>query len=323
VRRVRYYDYGDPDVLTIEEAEAPVPGRGQVLLRAEVIGANFVDTQFRRGALSGPYQRPLPGLLTGDVVGVVDAVGPDVDPGLVGQRVAALAEDAFADYVLVDANWLAAVPDGIDDGMASMLPMGAPVALRALRTGGLTAGETVLVHAAAGGIGHLAVQLAKLLGAGRVIATATSEPKLGFVRELGADVAVDYGDDDWPEQVRAAAPDGVDVVLDSVGGPVLQHSLDLLAPFGRVVVYGAASGELSSVPVTGLFALRSVAGFSLLAWRAARPDAARAEMTEIADHVRAGRLRTVVHTRLPLTDAATAHWILEARAQLGRVLLEP
>jgi NADPH:quinone reductase-like Zn-dependent oxidoreductase len=324
VRRVRYYDYGDPDVLVMEEAEPPAPGRGQVLLRTEVIGANFVDTKFRRGPSSGSiFQRPLPGVLTGDVVGIVEAVGPGTDPGLAGRRVAALTEDAFAEYVLADAEWLAAVPEGIDDGMASMLPMGAPVALRALRTGRLAEGETVLVHAAAGGIGHLAVQLARLLGAGRIIGTATSKPKLAFVRELGADVAVDYGDDDWPEQIRAAAPGGVDVVLDSVGGPVLRQSLDLLAPYGRIVVYGAASGELSAVPVTDLFALRSVAGFSLLAWRAARPDAARAEVAEIAEHARAGRLHTAVHTRLPLTEAAAAHWILEERSQLGRVLLVP
>jgi NADPH:quinone reductase-like Zn-dependent oxidoreductase len=160
MRRVRYHEYGDPDVLTIEEADIPAPGPGEVLIHAEAIGANFVDTKFRRGPASGAiFQRPLPGVVTGDVVGIVKAVGAGADPGLAGRRVAALAEDAFADYVVADAQWLAEVPKGIDDGMASMLPMGAPVALRALRTGRLAAGETVLVHAAAGGIGHLAVQL--------------------------------------------------------------------------------------------------------------------------------------------------------------------
>jgi NADPH:quinone reductase-like Zn-dependent oxidoreductase len=134
---------------------------------------------------------------------------------------------------------------------------------------------------------------------------------------------VDYSDDDWPAQVRAAAPTGVDLVLDSVGGPTLQRSFDLLAPFGRVVVYGAASGELTAVPVTDLFALRSVAGFSLLAWRAASPDRAREEMAEIVEHTSAGRLHTVVHARLSLTEAAAAHRILEGRSQLGRVLLVP
>jgi NADPH2:quinone reductase len=204
-----------------------------------------------------------------------------------------------------------------------MLPMGAPVALRTLRTGHFSPAETVLVHAAAGGIGHLAVQLAKLLGAGQVIATASSPAKLEFAREHGADAAVDYTADDWPDQVRAAAPDGVDIVLDSVGGQTTHHSLDLLAPFGRVVVYGVADGDYTEVPVARLYGLRSVIGFSLLAWRAARPKQARAEVAELAEHFTAGRLRTTVHARLPLNEAVEAHRILDTRAQLGRVLLVP
>ena len=215
------------------------------------------------------------------------------------------------------------MPDGLDLGAASMLPMGAPVALRSLRAGRLRPGETVLIHAAAGGIGHLAVQLAKLLGAGTVIATARSPAKLDFARKYGADIGVDYTDSDWPDQVRQAAPDGVDVVLDSVGGEVLLRSLDVLAPLGRIVIYGAASGDLTSVPVTDLFALRSVAGFSLLAWRAASPERARQDVAEAAEHAAAGRLRTAVHARLPLTEAVAAHRLLEDRAQLGRVLLLP
>jgi NADPH:quinone reductase len=203
-----------------------------------------------------------------------------------------------------------------------MLPMGGPVAHGALRIGRLAAGETVLVHAAAGGIGHLAVQLARLLGAGTVIATASSAVKLDFVRGLGADAAVDYTDPDWPERVRAAAPGGVNVVLDSVAGPMLERSLDLLAPLGRLVIYGAAGGEPGSIPAT-LYALRSIVGFSLLAWRAACPEEARADVAEVAEHAAAGRLRTVVHARLPLTEAAKAHRILEGREQLGRVLLAP
>jgi NADPH:quinone reductase len=117
-------------------------------------------------------------------------------------RVSSLAEEAFADQALVDAGWLAPVADGVDDGMASMLGMGGPVALGALRLGRLAAGETVLVHAAAGGIGHLAVKLAKLHGAGTVIATASSRAKLDLARSLGADVAVDYTDPEWPQRVR-------------------------------------------------------------------------------------------------------------------------
>ncbi|WP_436563382.1 quinone oxidoreductase family protein [Kitasatospora sp. HPMI-4] len=324
MRRVRYYEYGGPEVLVMEEADIPAPGPGQVLIRAEAIGANFVDVQIRKGPSSGEiFRRPLPGKLTGDVVGPVQSVGAGVDAGLTGRRVAALAEDAFADYVVADAAWLAPVPDGLDLGAASMLPLGAPVALRALRSGRLSPGETVLVHAAAGGIGHLAVQLARVLGAGTVIATASSAAKLRFARELGADVAVNYTDEDWADQVRKAAPRGVDVALDPVGGDVLRQSLDLLAPFGRLVVYGVAGGEFADVPVTGIFGLRTVTGFSLLAWRAADPEQARREVAEVTGYTVSGKLRTTVHARLPLTEAVTAHRLLEDRSQLGRILLLP
>jgi NADPH:quinone reductase len=322
MRRVRFYEYGGPDVLRVEEADIPAPGAGQVRVRTEAIGANFVDTLFRRGT-SNIFKRPLPGDLTGDVVGIVDAIGPDVTTAAVGDRVAALADPAFADYVLTDANWLAPVPDSLDTAMASMLPLAAPVALRVLRTGQLRAGETVLVHAAAGGIGHLAVQLATLLGAGTVIATASTPAKLDFARAQGADIAINYTDPDWTDQIRTAAPGGVDVIADSIGGEVTRQSFDLLAPFGRIVLYGAASGEPADVPFRSIVPLKYVAGFSLLAWRAARPEHAREEMTELAGYARDGRLRTNLHATFPLAETATAHQIMENRTHLGRILITP
>jgi len=300
----------------------PEPGPGQVRLRTEVIGANFIDSMFRQG-LGEQFGRPMPATLTGDVVGTVEAVGPDADPELAGRRVAALTEDAFADHVLADARWLATVPDGLDDGTATMLPLAGPVALGTLRAGRVAPGETVLVHAAAGGIGHLAVQLAKLLGASKVIATAGSPAKLDFARTQGADVAVDYTAADWSSQVRAAAPQGIDVVLDSVGGEVTIQSLDLLAPYGRLVAYGLSAGELADVPVRTLYELRSVIGFSLLTWRAARPEEVTSAVKELTDHFLAGRLSTTIHTRLPLAEAVKAHQLLDDRAQIGRILLIP
>ncbi|GIE60743.1 NADPH:quinone reductase-like Zn-dependent oxidoreductase [Actinoplanes octamycinicus] len=324
MRRVRYYQYGGPEVLTVEDVDPPAPQAGQVLLRVEAVGVNFVDTRFRRGPGSGSiFERPLPGRPTGDVVGTITRVGPGGDARLIGRRVAALAEDAYADYAVAEAQWLAPVPENLGAGDASMLAMSAPVALRVLRSAPLRPGDTVLIHAAAGGVGHLAVQLAKLLGAGTVIGTARSARRLDFVRSVGADVAIDYSEPDWPDRVRAAAPGGVDVVLDAVGGPVLQASLDLLAPFGRAVVYGAATGKLEHVPVVSLFALRSVTGFNLTAWRRANPDEARREMDELTDLFAAGRLRATVHAGLPLTEAATAHQLIESRSHTGRVLLLP
>ncbi|HEY7592334.1 MAG TPA: zinc-binding dehydrogenase [Actinophytocola sp.] len=321
MRRVRYHEYGGPEVLRVEEAEVPEPGPGQVCIRVSAIGANFVDAKFRRGA-GAIFQRPLPATLTGDVVGTVEAVGTDADPGLAGRRVAALSPDAFADQVLADVADLVVVPDGLDDAAASMLPSAAPVALGTLLAGGLTPGATVLVHAAAGNIGHLATQLAKLRGAGTVIGTAGSPAKLDFVRAHGADVAVDYTDDAWPNAVRAAAPGGVDVVLDSVGGTTTLRGVELLAPFGRLVVYGAAQGVVD-VPVRSLYTMRSVTGFSLLAWQKARPAEYADAMTELAGLLGTGKLRYTVHIRLPLAEAAEAHRLLDARAQLGRILLVP
>jgi NADPH:quinone reductase-like Zn-dependent oxidoreductase len=325
MRRVRYYEYGGPEVLTVEETELPEPGPGQVRLRAEAIGANFVDTKIR-GNAGGIFYRPLPGSLTGDVVGTVDAVGPGVDPVRLGEgvRVAALVDpDAFADFALADAAWLAPVPAGLPLGPASLLPTAGPVALRVLRTGQVAAGETVLIHSGAGNIGGLAIQLARLLGAGRVIATAGTEEKRRHTLDLGADAAIDYTADDWPDQVRAAAPDGIDVALDAVGGATLQRSVDLLAPMGRAVTYGAAGGEMANLPVRSFFGHRTVSGFSLLAWRGARADQARAEMAEVAGYFADGRLRAGVRATLPLTDAAKAHELLEDRTTIGRILLIP
>jgi NADPH2:quinone reductase len=324
MRRVRYYVYGEPEVLTLEEVLTPTPQAGQVLVRVEAIGVNFVDTRFRRGPGTGSiFQRPLPGRPTGDVVGTVTATGPGVDTRQLGRRVAVLAEDAYAEFVVADASWLVAVPEHLSSADASMLAMSAPVALRILRAAALQPGDSVLVHAAAGGIGHLAVQLAQVLGAGIVIGTASSPRKLDFVHTVGADVAVDYTKPDWPQRVREAVPDGVDVVLDAVGGPVLRASLGLLAPFGRAVVYGAATGDLTPVPVQELFALRSVTGFNLTAWRRAAPDEARREMKELTDLFATGRLRTTVQATLPLDQAARAHEIIEKRTQVGRILLTP
>jgi NADPH:quinone reductase-like Zn-dependent oxidoreductase len=324
MRRVRYHSHGGPEVLAVEEADLPEPGPGQVLIRTEAIGVNYVDVQLRRETDPGSiWFRPLPGTLTGDVVGTVEKAGPGAEPALAGSRVAVLLEDACADYVVADTDWLVPVPAGLGADAASMLPTTGPVALGALRAGRLGAGETVLVTAGAGAIGHLAVQLARDLGAGTVIATAGSPAKLALAKELGADIAVDHGQPGWDDQVRSAAPGGVDVALDAVGGETLHRSLGLLAPSGRAVVFGASAGELTSVPVRSLFGLKSVTGFSLLAWRAADPEAVRAGIAELSGWFESGELRAVTGATLPLAEVSRAHQLLEERSVPGRLLLVP
>ena len=323
MRRVRYHSHGGPEVLVTEETGIPEPGRGQVLIRTEAIGVNYVDAQLRRETFPGSiYFRSLPATLTGDVVGLVEKVGPETDPALAGTRVAVLLEDAYANYVVADAGWLVSAPDNLGADAASMLPTVGAVALGALRAGRPGRTDTVLITAGAGAIGHLAVQLARQQGAGTVIATAGSQAKLAFLKELGADVAVDYTQPDWPEQVRLAAPGGVDVILEAVGGETLHQCIGLLAPFGRTVVYGAATGDLTSVPVTSLFPLKTMSGFSLLAWRAADPDRARADIAELTGLFETSRLR-IASTTLPLAEAVQAHRLLEDRTVIGRLILRP
>jgi NADPH2:quinone reductase len=323
MRRIRFYEHGGPEVLVTEQAEIPDPGPGQVLIRTEAIGVNYVDVQIRRATDPGSiYFRPTPATLTGDVVGTVEATGSGTDPALTGTRVAVLLEDACADYVVADADWLASVPERLSAATASMLPTVGAVALGALRIARLGAGETVLITAGAGAIGHLAVQLARQRGAGTVIATAGSPAKLAFLTELGADAAINYSDPDWADQVRAAAPRGVDVVLEAVGGAVLHQCIGLLGPHGRAVVFGASAGDLTSVPVTSLFALKSVSGFSLLAFRAADPEQARADIAELTRRFESGALHASTR-ELPMADAVRAHQLLEDRTVTGRLLLIP
>ncbi|GAA1680852.1 zinc-binding dehydrogenase [Kribbella yunnanensis] len=316
MRAVRYHTHGGPEVLQLDDVEVPTPATGQVLVEVEAIGTNAIDGVFRSG--TSPWPRPLPGKLTGDVVGRITQLGPDTRFA-VGDRVAGLSEDAFAEYAVLDAAFLATIPDGADAGAATMMSMSGPLALRLLEAGRVPAGGTVLIQSAAGGVGHLAVQLARTFDPKTIIGTASSPARLDFIRSLGAE-AVDLTDPDWPAQVRSLAPDGVDTVLDSVGGTVFNQGLDLVRPLGTMVTYGAITGELPTVPASALFNLRSVTGLSMLAWRAARPDLARNDIAEVTRHWQSGELQPAVHASYRLADVQELHKALDARVALGRLI---
>ena len=321
MRAVRYRRHGGPDVLQLEEVAVPEPTAGQVLIEVEAIGANAIDAVLRRGGT--PWDRPLPGALTGEVVGRITELGPDTPPGVtVGQRVAALSEDAFADYAVADASFLALIPDDADGGPATTMAMTAPLALRVLEAGRIPAGGTVLIQSAAGTVGHLAVQLARAFDPKTIIGTASSAERLDFIRYLGAE-AVDLTDPEWQASARELAPDGVDTVLDAVGGTVFDQGLELLAPLGTMVTYGAITTELPSISARSLFELKSVTGVSLMGWRAARPDQARADIAEVTRRWRTGDLRPIVDATYPLTEIARIHEALDARTSLGRLIAVP
>lgn len=255
----------------------------------------------------------------------VEEVGKGVTTVRVGDRVVAnVASRGYADYVVADTSTLLPIPLDLDAAQATALSQG-QVALHVLQMGRLQPGESVLIHAAAGGVGHLAVQLARTMGAGLVIATASSAHKRTFTLSLGADLAIDYGDTHWPEEIRTATGGkGVDVILESVGGDVFHRSLELLAPFGRLVAFGSASSAQSAVlPVLDLFGLKSVIGFSFGLFGTLRPDLLAQGRHQLLEDVSHGMVRLVVHARLPLPQASKAHALLEAREQLGKIVLIP
>ncbi|MFD6878699.1 MULTISPECIES: zinc-binding alcohol dehydrogenase family protein [unclassified Streptomyces] len=328
MRIIRIHEYGDPDVLRVEEAPVPTPGPGEVLIAAEAVSVGFAQTQMRRNIFPAPMWRPqFPIVLGGDVIGRVAGVGAGVTDIHEGDRVGAFTlNGAYADYAVVDASTVLPVPEGLDAAQATALPSPGPIAAGTLGTAALRPGESVLVHAASGGIGHLAVQLAKAAGAGLVIGTAGSPDKLEFVRGLGADVVVDYSRDDWADEVRAATGGkGVDVILDSVGGDVLRQGVGLLAPFGRLVFYGSAGGglEIPKVSPMELIEMKFLTGFALSRWRAARPKEYLRNHEDLANRLADGTVRHAVHATLPLHEVAEAHRLIESRAQIGRIVLIP
>jgi NADPH2:quinone reductase len=327
MRVVHFDTYGGPEVLIPALAPVPVPGSGQVCIQTEAISVGHAQTQMRRNVFPAPMWRPVfPVVLGGDVVGTVTAVGPGVDTVHIGDRVGAFTlYGAYAEQVVVDAATVVPVPRELDAAEAAVLPGTGLIAAGVLRTALLRKEDTVLVHAAAGGIGHLAVQLAVAAGA-RVVATAGSPDKREFARSLGADVTVDYSAPDWADEVRSATGGrGVDVVLESIGGDVVHQGIDLLAPGGRLVFYGSSAGEqaVPDVPLMKLIGLKYITGFALSAWRNGRPDEYRDAVEDLTGQLVNGQIRSVVHARVPLADAARAHEIVESRAHLGRVVLIP
>lgn len=283
-----------------------------MLIRSEAVGVTFAEVQRRQGIPIGGHAT-LPGAPGGDVAGTVEALGEGVTDLRVGDRVVA------------DSGWAITIPDTMDAAEATLLPSPAQTAYHSIKESGrLKPGESILIDAASGGVGHLAVQIAKAMGAGKVIATAGTQAKLDFVRGLGADVTVNYTDDDWDEQVRAATDGrGVDVVLETVGGDILTKSVALTAQFGRLVFYGSAGGDVQPIHPLMLSRMKTVAGFALYAMLHNKPEAIAAGQRDLLDMIATGKVRPIVRERFGLEDAVKAHELMEARAQLGKVVLVP
>lgn len=309
-RRVRYHQHGGPEVLRLEHCEAPEPGVGELLVRTQAIGVTLPAVRkVREGDGSA-----LPGILGGEVAGQVAALGPGVSGFAVGDRITGLSfSDAYADLAVVPAAMAGRIPDGISPVQAVALVRSGHVALAALAAAGPLTGASVLVTAAASGVGQLTVQLARILGAERVVAAVSSPAKAGFLHAHGADEVVLYADGSWGEPV--------DVVLEGVGGELLPRALAALAPGGRMVFFGSGGGTIPAFEL--LAGAKTVTGLSMARFSTTRRELYERHREQLWELALSGRLRPAVHAEIPLADAARAHAIIEARSNLGKVVLRP
>ncbi len=323
MRAIRISEWGGPEVLELaEDVPAPEPGEHDVLLRVTRAGINFADTHARENTYLARYELPLvPGA---EVAGVVEHDGNGFTAG---QRVVALVgTGGYAEYAAAPAATTFAVPDGVSDATALALMLQGLTAWHLYRTSAhIQPGESVVVHAAAGGVGSLAVQLGKPLGAGRVIATASTEEKRALALELGADAAVDVTREDLAAAlVEANLGERVDVVLEMAGGSVFDASLDALAPFGRLVTYGMASREPNQVASGALMRKsRAVVGFWLMHCLTRPAELVDAPLRELFERTAAGELRVVEGETYPLSEVRRAHEDLQARRTSGKLTLDP
>ena len=322
MKAIRIHQTGGPEVMRLEEIETPAPGPGEVLIRVAAAGINYADLAQRQGAYLTPTRVPL--TLGMEVAGTVAALGSGVTTPPVGARVAALVSGGYAEYAVTLAGALIPIPDDLDFARAAAFPLQGLTAYQLLRESArLQAGERVLVHAAAGGVGTLAVQLAKLMEAGTVIGAASTKEKLDLARELGADVGVNYTEDGWVDRVKeATGGKGVQIVLEMVGGRIAQQSLQCLTPFeGRMVVFGAAGGELAQFSGRDLMDRNiAVLGYWLSPWMGRPAHIARA-MQALMGYLGTGKLRIIVGQTYPLAAAAAAHQAMAARQTTGKVVL--
>jgi NADPH2:quinone reductase len=314
MRAIQVSEFGGPEVLEIVDLPDPEPGEGEVLVEVARAGINFADTHQRRDEYLAKAELPfIPG---GEIAGTT----PE------GRRVAALlAGGGYAEAVAVPEAALVPVPDGVSDDDAAAILLQGLTARTMLRVSArMEPGESVVVGAAGGGTGTLAVQLAKRFGAGRVIALASSEEKRELAMRLGADAAVDNRAENLKELIiEANGGERVDVVLEMAGGATFDGCLSALAPFGRLVTFGIASGDSNTVNTRKLMSTtRAVVGFWLM-HLFTRPDELRAGIEELLSALAAGDLEVVIGGVYPLADVARAHADLQGRGTTGKLLLDP
>jgi NADPH:quinone reductase len=318
---VRFHELGGPEVLKLEEVAKPHPGAGEALVKIHVAGLNFADTLLRRGGYAVPTNLPeTPGF---EASGIVEEVGAGGDARLVGRRVAWIGQRCYAEYATISAPALIPLPDAVSFDEGAAFPIQSLTAYHLLYTmDQVREGMTVLVHAAAGGTGLQLVQMAKRAGA-RVFGTASTETKAKLAREFGADDVILYTKTDFAERIKELTGErGMDLILDSVGRATFAASLRALAPFGHLVIFGAASGPPPKFDLIGTIFKKSqkVSAFWLFTALQSREVAERG-VRQVVEWVATKKLKLPVGLKLPLAQAAEAHRRMEARETVGKILL--
>ncbi|MGI8991082.1 MAG: quinone oxidoreductase family protein [Bryobacteraceae bacterium] len=313
---------GGPDQMKLVDVPTPAPGPGQALVKIEASGVNFIDVYFRIGL----YKADAPIALGQEAAGVVAAVGPDVTEVKKGDRVAyAMNRGSYAEYAIVPAKQLVQIPDGIDfETAAAAMLQGMTAHYLTHSTFPLKAGDTCLVHAAAGGVGRLTVQMAKMLGA-RVFGTVSTQGKAELTREAGCDEVIFYTRQDFETKVRRLTGNrGVDAIYDSVGEPTFMKGLNCIRPRGMMVLFGQSGGAVApfdpnilngkgSLFLTRPSLAHHCANREELLWRAG----------DVLNWIASGKLKLRIEKTYPLAEAASAHRDLEGRGTAGKLLLLP
>ncbi|RZS33894.1 NADPH2:quinone reductase [Herbihabitans rhizosphaerae] len=324
---IRQHAFGPAENLVFEEVADPHAGPGQVRIAVSAAGVHLLDTSIRSGNLGGPFPLPeLPMTPGREVAGVVDEIGDGVDKSWLGKRVVAhlgQASGGYAELAVREVENVHELPDEVADDVAVAMIGTGRTTLAVLELAELTENDVALVTAAAGGIGNLLVQEGRNVGA-TVIGVAGGPSKVDRVRALRADVAVDYTQTDWPDQVRTAL-DGrtVTVVFDSVGGTAGRAALDLLGPGGRLIMFGYSSGEPTPFTQDDVWAKGMTASVAVGARIMNRPGGLRGLEIDALAAVASGRFTPVSASTFPLAEAAAAHTALESRATVGKVVLKP
>ena len=322
-KAIRIHEHGGPEVLKWEDVGVGEPGPGEVFVRHTAIGLNFVDTYHRTGQMKHPVTFPM--ILGVQGVGVVEATGPDAGSLKTGDRVSYSGlQGSYSEARLAHADRLIVLPDDISDELAAaafLRTLTAEYLLRRLHK--VEPGETILVHAAAGGAGQIICQWAKALGA-VVIGTVGSDEKAELVKGLGVDHAIVYTRDDFAGKVmEITGGRGVPVVYDSVGRDTFMGSLDCLSPMGHAINYGTASGQVEPFPLQNLHKKSlTVTRPTLATYIASREDLEKASDT-VFGVLRDGTVKVDISRRYALADTAQAHADLESRNTTGAMILEP